>query len=507
MLVDISRVAAGLRPRLASLLLPFMVALAFAPDVAQADELNPGETTVAMPGLVRVTLPTPSPAPWVFAGGLGYGWMDDTQALEGGNRFMSSVAAAYSPTPMLSFGLDLRGHLDRYPDAPNGGETNLYGEPRINVRAGTAASSHLHLGVMADARLVGAEAPSIKLGATSPSFRALAALRLNDRIWSAAHVGVHVDRSAEAVPDPSLLSAPDRRTIGAGSSNAVQWGVGGSYRMGTLGTELLGELSGEVLLGTDQPSLARLTAGARHPLRRNLLLLVTAEFALSSRPLSLPADELAPIDPRATLMASVIWRFGQPPPAPRETAPDEATQPAQPPPTTAPAPEQPPPVQVSPVRGTVVDEGGRPLADVELTLTREGAAPVKVRSFADGSFEFPDVPTGDVVIEASTAGFDAGKVELGDEAERRTEIVLRPSVPAGQVRGKVLDLKGNPVAAKITITPGDHSLTVSADGSFELELPPGKYTVVFEHEDFRKQRRRIRVHDRGVVILNIALLR
>ena len=144
---------------------------------------------------------------------------------------------------------------------------------------------------------------------------------------------------------------------------------------------------------------------------------------------------------------------------------------------------------------------------MQLTLTREGAEPLTGRTYADGSFEFDEVPNGALVLEAATAGYDSSKVELAEGDERQTEIVLRPAVPAGQVRGKVLDLKGNPIAATITITPGAQTVTVDPDGSFELELPPGKYTVVFEHEDYTKQQRRIRVHDRGVVILNIALTR
>ena len=66
---------------------------------------------------------------------------------------------------------------------------------------------------------------------------------------------------------------------------------------------------------------------------------------------------------------------------------------------------------------------------------------------------------------------------------------------------------GQPIAATITVTPGNHSVTVRADGSFDLELAPGTYTVKFQHEDYATQRRTIRLQDRGVVILNIALIR
>jgi hypothetical protein len=38
-------------------------------------------------------------------------------------------------------------------------------------------------------------------------------------------------------------------------------------------------------------------------------------------------------------------------------------------------------------------------------------------------------------------------------------------------------------------------------------LAPGRYVVRFEHADFAPQRRNIVVKDKGVVILNIALIR
>jgi len=73
------------------------------------------------------------------------------------------------------------------------------------------------------------------------------------------------------------------------------------------------------------------------------------------------------------------------------------------------------------------------------------------------------------------------------------------------VKGEVRDLKGNPLAAKIIITPGDKVIEVAKDGMFELELAPGRYTLRFEHPDLAPQKRVISVQDRGVVILNIAL--
>jgi hypothetical protein len=281
-----------------------------------------------------------------------------------------------------------------------------------------------------------------------------------------------------------------------------------SHRLGEGGTELLGEITADTFVGSGAPAFlespVRLGVGARHPLSRSFLLMGSAEASLSQRPSAPDPAELFPIEPRVTATLSLVFRL----------MPDEPAPPPPPPVEQEPEPEPAPPeepavaeVPSSDVVGTVVDEGGRPLPDVEVTLNREGAEPVKERTAADGSFKFAEVPEGPVQLAIETVGYDPGNVEFAAGEERSREIVMRPAVPAGQVRGRVLDLSGNPVTAKVTISPGDHLVEVQADGSFELELAPGRYTVVFEHPDFTNQRRVIRIVDRGVVILNIALTR
>jgi hypothetical protein len=154
------------------------------------------------------------------------------------------------------------------------------------------------------------------------------------------------------------------------------------------------------------------------------------------------------------------------------------------------------------------------MSDVEVVLHQEGQPPRSERTFPDGHFEFRDVPLGAVSLGVAEPGFDRVKVEFGPEQPRTSEIVLRPAVPAGQVRGKVLDLQGMPVVAQVKVNgdggsrPGSEQVVVVApDGSFELDLTPGRYLVRFEHADFAPQRRSIVVKDKGVVILNIALVR
>jgi hypothetical protein len=282
----------------------------------------------------------------------------------------------------------------------------------------------------------------------------------------------------------------------------IPWGVGVGHRLAG-GTELLGELSGDILFGADAPSVMespwRLSLAARHPVTEHLDVMFAADVSLSARP-AFDSDKLVPIEPRVGGLLTAVYRFGGGEEAAPEPVEEEVVE-------EKPVEEVPkePEIPTTPVTGSVVDEGGRPLADVQVVMTLEGAEPVEERTFANGTFEFKEVPEGAVELVIKTPGYDEKKISFEDGQERKGEVVLYPSLPAGQVKGEVRDLKGNPVAATIKITPGDKVIQVKADGTFELELAPGRYTVRFEAPDLSPQKRFIRVQDRGVVILNIGL--
>jgi len=47
--------------------------------------------------------------------------------------------------------------------------------------------------------------------------------------------------------------------------------------------------------------------------------------------------------------------------------------------------------------------------------------------------------------------------------------------------------------------------TTGPDGKFEIDVPPGKYTIAIRAEGHLGQRRTVRVENRGVTILNADL--
>lgn len=488
---------------------------------AQAQTVGPAQR--ALPAVVRVGVPVPAVAPVTMAAAAGYGHWDRAGPAGSGRRLHSALAVAVSPLDALTVGADVRAWWDVFPRED---ESNGYGEPRLSARYVGRWTSALWVGAEADVRWIGGQAPSIELAATSPSMRALAAVEAAPQTWFAANLGFHLDRSAEAITRRSALTLADRRTLNASDANALPWGVGMSHRL-SAASELLLELSGEAGIGSRASSFAqspaRISAGVRHRLSEQLALLTVFESSLSRRPRQSRDSHLLPMDPKLSALAALTWSYGstgassvprrqQPTPEPVEPvtpldppptdhAPEPEPEPVDPPPTLDPTA-----AAQEPLVGTVVDEGGHPLADVEVRLELGGQVSLE-RTDADGAFRFAGVAEGPAHLTVETPGFDPANAELDLEQSRSVEIVLRPAVPAGQVRGRVLNLAGKPVAATITVTPGNHTVSAHPDGSFEVELVPGKYVIQFQHASYSTQQRRVDIAERGVVIVNIALTR
>lgn len=477
---------------------------------AQAQAQVPLSPSRAMPGLIHLGLPVAPENTLAIGAGAGIGLVDAAQNTNPGSRFLGNVAGAFSPESHWIVGLDFSGQRDRFGDEVNG-----YGEPRLTGRyLGEAIGPH-HWGVQLDARLIGAEVPSLEFVAVSPSVRGLYGFTPSRNLWLGVELGFHLNRSTEAIPDVLRVSANDRRSLNASSWNGLPWGVGASYRL-LEDTSLVTELGGEWLVGSESPGFTasplRLSAALQQWFGESVLGSVGADLALSERA-ALAPNQIAVEEPRIAGFLGLTWVLSKPPPPPAPS-PAPPPKPAPPPVVAKPVvPAAPPGPAVSPVSGSIVDEGGRPLPDVEVVLKRGEDAPRSVRTLDDGHFEFPAVPEGAVTLEVATPGFESASVNLEADKPRTPEIMLRPAVPAGQVRGKVLDLQGNPVVARVTILgegankASELTVTVAADGSFELDLAPGRYVVRLEHADFAAQRRNIVVKDKGVVILNIALIR
>lgn len=145
------------------------------------------------------------------------------------------------------------------------------------------------------------------------------------------------------------------------------------------------------------------------------------------------------------------------------------------------------------LRGTVVDEVGRPVA-AEVSVRADGRELRAVRAGPDGSFDAGRVPAGTYELRGRAEGFADATVWTGvDEperdsaaAERSVELVLRRGVT---LEGRAVDRFDEPVAgARIEARLRGSRLAAREartgdDGRFVLAgLPPGTWDVIAERE-------------------------
>jgi hypothetical protein len=169
--------------------------------------------------------------------------------------------------------------------------------------------------------------------------------------------------------------------------------------------------------------------------------------------------------------------------------------------------EPPPPEsKTGVVRGVLRAPDGAPAPAVRILVTA-GDKTVEAFSDMDGSFEVADLPYGPAVVEVPEQPPLAAwrtTVEVGAEAPP-VEVALARVLPAGQIRGQVRSNGGVPLAAVVRVEGLDVSTQTAPDGTFAMDVAPGKYTVVIEAQDWTAQRRKIAVEEEGVTILNVEL--
>lgn len=501
----------------------------------------------ALPGVYRVPTAEPDPVGLAFFASAGYGYAasldpgfgaDDTHHRAGG-----SLAASFSPTPWLSLGLRMDGRLDRHsarieqPDGAAGEVTDdgLVGDPRVLLQARTSLSQSWHLGGRLTFWFPGSEAPSLVLGATTAD--ALAVLTYappGGPLRVGLDAGFRLDRSAESVEDAGALSQADRLSLGVSESSAVLLGAGATFQAGSV--QILGELTWDVLVGDAAPSLResplRVAAGVRVPVVENLAAELVLESNLARLPTAAPGQPLVPYEPRVSVTAGLHFRFGAPARARSSgTGEDTRDEPGR--------PGAPDAARAGVVHGRVRGPGGAAVTSAELTITagsapaegapedapgaagdatpeiNPGATPAAPAFTAEaavdteGRFRVAGVPAGPVTVSARADGFEPAtrSFTLAPGSEHELDIDLERALPPGQLRGFVRSFGGKPVAATLTIEPLGQTITAGEDGSFEIDVAPGKYEVVVRAPGYREQRRSVTIEEGGVLILNVDLRR
>lgn len=136
---------------------------------------------------------------------------------------------------------------------------------------------------------------------------------------------------------------------------------------------------------------------------------------------------------------------------------------------------------LEPVEGAVITFPGRDLTGLS--------------SDPDGGFISYDFPSGTLVLMVRHADYQPQKVEAEIRVGSTTqvEVKLEPAAPKiGRIDGKIVDLKGNGVAATIQAEgPETRPVSVQADGTFSVELKPGAYTLKVSAVDYLSKEHRV----------------
>ncbi len=480
-------------------LTPFLFAATAALTPARAFA-QMGDTTDALPGVVRVPVVDPDARGLAVAGSAGYGY---TESILGNgdaySRASGSLAVSYQPVSYFAAALRFDGRYDV--DTGSQSASGASGDPRLELRGMTAVGSAFRLGGQIGVWTPGSAAPSFPARAITPDVSVLATYAPpGSSLILASRVGFRWDNSTQSVPNASQLALPDRVELGLNQASAVLTGLGASYRLSPR-LDLLGDVTWDLLVGKGAPSVTDapilMSAGARYVLDGNgkLQAQVVLTACPSGRPTVTPAAPLVDIEPRVTALVGLVFRPFAERPAPATEVVSPASGPAAPPTPTR-----------ARFSGRAIAEDGRaPLAHAHVVVTPEsGADKQETDTDADGRFETGDLDYGPVTVVITAPGYKpVTKTVVISGTPTPFEVSAAHALPAGEVRGVVRDLTGKPLRATIRIEPGGVDVALAADGTFHSDVQPGAYDVIIHAPGYIDQKRHVVVERDAVVLLNV----
>lgn len=80
-----------------------------------------------------------------------------------------------------------------------------------------------------------------------------------------------------------------------------------------------------------------------------------------------------------------------------------------------------------------------------------------------------------------------------------------PAAGQGTIQGNIRSFDGTPLQATVTVYPGNLKASTNAEGAFELNLKPGRYTIRLRAYGYSSQNRKVVVNENGVTVLNAEL--
>lgn len=467
---------------------------------AQAGQGIPGTGVDALPGIGEVPLSV-QPAPGVVGRvGLGYGWTESVLGMQDDHhRFQLDVAGSLTPLAWLSASARVLGRYDAH-TAAGSSDYGIITETHLGARATHRLTDHLSTGTQLELWLPAGDDAGSAVSAVSGELQWLLTYA-----WSGSPLtvglalGLRLERSRFAGGRPDLYSAADRLALGRSDRGwALPQGLAVSYRLGPV--EWIAGWAFRMYLPQADESPMWIRAGARYRLERvqfELLLGVSP----SQRRSNTDGSWAIPIEPRLSggVAATYAWSLGATgTKLSRTHKPTRVRQPKR-----KPSPE---PIPAAMLKGHVHDVNGGALSAATATL-RQGPARTETTTDDQGRFAFVNVPAGPYSLELRAAGFVPVEktivLEPGDTLEQ--DFSLKRELPAGQIRGTVAGFDGRPVVASVAILELEIVQQTREDGSFEFDVPPGRYTIEVTAPGFRRQARAAPVELRGVAILVVEL--
>jgi len=176
----------------------------------------------------------------------------------------------------------------------------------------------------------------------------------------------------------------------------------------------------------------------------------------------------------------------------------------------------------------VVDEGDKPVVGAKVAIKLANVTVDPVATDQTGKYVFHAVRIGtqaeatkskpalhridepSASVTVTVDGKKPGNVTVAKLDEGGTTvppIKLEPMLPPGQLRGVVHSLPNGKAVerATITVSPGDVKVETAADGTFSIDLAPGKYKITVKAGSFASQDLDVTIEPNGVAIKNIDL--
>jgi hypothetical protein len=429
------------------------------------------------------------------------------------SRGAASAALAYSVADFLTVGLLLDGRYDKH-TGTGFADHGWVGEPRIHVRAGKRAGT-LAFGGELTVWMPGKDAPSLVPAATSVDARALVSKRLGSGLVLAANAGFRLDNSAESVDLTRLMdfSTMDQASLGVSQWNAVVAGARVGYPTGKLTIAVEGAVDLYVGGPDGRPGPTISFGGsASYRLTANL----SAELFVGANIQDKPTETagVIPLIPYAPLVTGGVGlhaRFGGPS---KERVPDDGdvvkTTCDDPDPGKRPddCPDEPPPAAVAVLAGTVTDDGGTPISGATVTVTDCDGKTATATTDAKGKYRVEGLRPCDATIAIEAAGrvAQSEKVTLREGDNDGPSTPMPALVKPGRFQFVIRSFStGKGVAAEIEINPGGIKVSAAADGSTELSIAPGTYTLRITSPGLKEQTREYVVTENNNFIVNVDL--